>query len=95
MGKKGGLGATRVKTNFAEIEKQATMAEQTKLRIQEETAKAAALSEKDKEDREVAMRLAYKDLSIQQQHKEEQLKKIDPKKAEQLERLGMGVNTRT
>ncbi|KAK9701711.1 putative GTPase activating protein for Arf [Popillia japonica] len=95
LGKKGGLGATRVKTNFAEIEKQATMAEQTKLRIQEETAKAAALSEKEKEDREVAMRLAYKDLSIQQQHKEEQLKKIDPKKAEQLERLGMGVNART
>ncbi|GJQ83161.1 hypothetical protein Trydic_g15396 [Trypoxylus dichotomus] len=95
LGKKGGLGATRVKTNFAEIEKQAALAEESRIRAQEETARAAILSEKEKEDREVAMRLAYKDLSIQQQQKEEQLKKIDPKKAEQLERLGMGVKTRT
>lgn len=89
------MGATRVKTNFAEIEKQATLAEESRLRVQEETAKAAALSEKEKEERDVAMRLAYKDLSLQQQQKEEQLKKIDPKKAEQLERLGMGLNART
>lgn len=41
------------------------------------------------------MRLAYKDLSAQQQQKEEQLKKVDPKKAEQMERLGMGLNART
>lgn len=95
MGKKGGLGATRVKTNFAEIEKQATLAEESRLRVQEETAKALALTEKEKEQQEVAIRLAYKDLSLQQQQKEEQLKKSDPKKAEQLERLGMGLNART
>lgn len=95
MGKKGGLGATRVKTNFAEIEKQAALAEESRLRAQEESAKEVALSDHEKGEREVAMRLAYKDLSIQQQQKEEQLKKVDPKKAEQLERLGMGVKTRT
>jgi len=40
------------------------------------------------------MRLAYQDLSKQQKQREEQLKHMDPKKAEQVERLGMGIGVR-
>ncbi|XP_044254641.1 ADP-ribosylation factor GTPase-activating protein 2 [Tribolium madens] len=93
--KKGGLGATKVKTNFAEIEREAEIAEESRLRALEETAKAAALSLKEQEEREAAVRLAYKDLSNEQLKKEEQLRRQDPKKAEQVERLGMGVNARS
>lgn len=40
------------------------------------------------------MRLAYQDLSIQKKQAEDKLKQIDPKKATQLERLGMGFGAR-
>ena len=93
--KKGGLGATKVKTNFADLEREAALAEESRLRMQEETAKAAALSAQEQEERDAAVRLAYKDLSVEQQKREEQLKKIDPRKAEQMERLGMGFHTKT
>ncbi|XP_045479070.1 ADP-ribosylation factor GTPase-activating protein 2 isoform X2 [Harmonia axyridis] len=93
--KKSGLGATKVKTNFAEIEREAELAEESRLRMIEENAKAAALSLKEQEEREAAVRLAYKDLSLQQQKKEEEVMKIDPKKANQVERLGMGVGNRS
>lgn len=36
------------------------------------------------------MRLAYKDMSIQRKKEEEKLKASDPKKAAQMDRLGMG-----
>lgn len=93
--KKGGLGATKVKTNFAEIEREAELAEESRLRMLEENAKAQELTLKEQEDREAAVRLAYKDLSNQQLKKEEQVRKQDPLKAEQVERLGMGVGSRT
>ncbi|RZC42979.1 ADP-ribosylation factor GTPase-activating protein 2 [Asbolus verrucosus] len=93
--KKGGLGATKVKTNFAELEREAEIAEESRLRALEETAKATALSLKEQEEREAAVRLAYKDLSNEQLKKEEQMRRQDPKKAEQVERLGMGVSSRT
>lgn len=88
------MGATKVKTNFAEIEREAELAEENRMRMIEENAKVAALSQKEQEEREAAVRLAYKDLSLQQQRKEEEMKKIDPKKANQMERLGMGVGNR-
>ena len=37
-----------------------------------------------------SMRLAYQDISLQQKKEEERLKKTDPTKAAQIERLGMG-----
>lgn len=36
------------------------------------------------------MRLAYQDMSLERKKQEEKLKASDPKKAQQLERLGMG-----
>lgn len=42
-----------------------------------------------------SMRLAYQNLSLQQRKEEEKLKSIDPKKAQQIERLGMGFASRT
>ena len=40
------------------------------------------------------MRLAYQDLSVQQKKQEEKLKTTNPKKAQQMERLGMGFGGR-
>merc|ERR1719450_1921042 len=39
------------------------------------------------------MRLAYQDLEDQQKKKDQALSKMDPKKAEQFERLGMGLGS--
>lgn len=42
-----------------------------------------------------SMRLAYQDLSLQQKKEQEKLKHVDPVKAQQIERLGMGFASRT
>lgn len=89
--RKGGLGATKVKTNFAEIEQRANLANQCK--------EAPVVSDKPQtaeEEREsvASMRLAYKDLSLQKTREEEKLKSVDPAKAKQMERLGMGFSLR-
>lgn len=39
--------------------------------------------------------LSYKNLSMEASQQEEKLKKIDPTKAKQMERLGMGFNKRS
>lgn len=41
-----------------------------------------------------SMRLAYQDLSIAQKKEEDMLRTTDPKKANQMERLGMGFTNR-
>ncbi|XP_063699338.1 ADP-ribosylation factor GTPase-activating protein 2 [Culicoides brevitarsis] len=90
LGAKKGLGATKVKANFADIEHRASLADQQKLA-------ATAIPEKPltaEEEAEalVSVRLAYQDLSLKQQKEEEKLKAIDPNKARQMERLGMGFS---
>ncbi|CAH1100606.1 unnamed protein product [Psylliodes chrysocephalus] len=92
--KKSGLGATKVKTNFAELEREAELAEEQRTKAAEESLRMAALTVKEQEERDAAVRLVYKDINTQQQKKEEQLRKDDPKKADQLERLGMGMSSR-
>lgn len=84
-----GLGATKVKKNFADIEERASIANQAKERVFEKKT-----TDFVEEDPITSMRLAYKDLSIMKQKEEESLKKtLDPNKAKQIERLGMGLNT--
>ncbi|XP_030849936.1 ADP-ribosylation factor GTPase-activating protein 2 [Strongylocentrotus purpuratus] len=85
-----GLGAQKVKANFDDIESQAL--QQDKMR--EESAKMMELqktkTKEDEEARTASMRLAYKDMSVEMKKQEDKLKKEDPHKAKQMERLGMG-----
>lgn len=87
--KKGGLGATKVKTNFANLEHQANLADQQKEKVPEKK-----LTEKEEAETIASVRLAYQDLSLKAQKQEEKLKHSDPTKAKQMERLGMGFNVR-
>nr|CAD7202493.1 unnamed protein product [Timema douglasi] len=93
--KKGGLGAHKVKTNFADIEREATMADQLKVQAAEEAKMAAERSAEEQQKHMASMRLAYQDLGLQQKKEEEKMKRVDPKKAQQYERLGMGFASRT
>ncbi|XP_064489586.1 ADP-ribosylation factor GTPase-activating protein 2-like isoform X2 [Ornithodoros turicata] len=81
-----GLGAQRVQTNFQEIEREAQKADE--IRATAVTQVPVTTPEEDAR-RLASVRLAYKDLSIQQDAK---LKQVDPRKAQQLERLGMGFS---
>ncbi|ALC45248.1 ArfGAP3 [Drosophila busckii] len=92
--KVGGLGATKVKTNFADIEARASAANESK-----SAAAIAAATDKPQTAEEeletvASMRLAYQDLSLQKTREEAKLKTIDPAKAKQMERLGMGFSLR-
>lgn len=91
MGKKaGGLGAQRVKTNFDELERSvAEVGREFQEKDQQENLKD--------EQEGISTRLAYRyeqNLSEQAKKVEERAKQLDPSKATQLERLGMGFNTR-
>ncbi|CAH0395924.1 unnamed protein product [Bemisia tabaci] len=95
--KKAGLGAQKVKANFAEIEREAELADQLKESIENSKKNQAAAVQQSTEEQDAkmaSMRLAYQDLSLQQKKEEEKLKITDPKKAEQIERLGMGFCAR-
>ncbi|XP_043256003.1 ADP-ribosylation factor GTPase-activating protein 2 isoform X2 [Colletes gigas] len=92
LGKKtGGLGAQRVKTNFEELEKNvAETGKESQEMVRQENTK--------EEQEEIATRLAYRyeqNLSEQAKKVEERTKHLDPSKATQAERLGMGFNTRS
>jgi ADP-ribosylation factor GTPase-activating protein 2/3 len=89
IGAKKGLGATRVKTNFADIEQRATLANQSKEPVIEKK-----MTEEEEAEAITSVRLAYQDLSIKKQKEEDRLKTLDPNKAKQMERLGMGFGNR-
>ena len=90
--KAGGLGATKVsKTSFAEIEQRANMANQCK---EAPVVNDKPLTAEEELESVASMRLAYQDLSMQKNKQEDKLKSIDPAKAKQMERLGMGFNLR-
>lgn len=89
IGAKKGLGATKVKTNFADIEQRATLANQMKEPVIEKK-----MSEEQEAETISSVRLAYQDLSLKKQKEEERLKSTDPNKAKQMERLGMGYGNR-
>lgn len=89
IGAKKGLGATRVKTNFADIEQRATLADQMKEPVLEKK-----MTKEEEDDTITSVRLAYQDLSMKKQKEEDRLKSVDPNKAKQMERLGMGFGNR-
>lgn len=86
LGGKKGLGAQKAVKDFAEIEREAEMADNIAVTRREEAVKSA----EEQEAAAVSMRLAYQDLENQQKKKDQAMSKMDPKKAEQMERLGMG-----
>ncbi|OON18378.1 hypothetical protein X801_05768, partial [Opisthorchis viverrini] len=96
--KKGGLGAAKVKTDFAAIESAAENADLQKERQAELTNKLAQEQLEKEAERIASLRLAYKEVADERDKRETALKSVDPKRAEQVERLGMSganLNTRT
>ena len=89
--KKGGLGAQKVKKDFAEIEREAEMADQMKVRMEQERKVNEAQRVEDEAIAAANMKLAYQDISAKTKKAEEQMRKMDSKKADQFERLGMGA----
>ena len=113
-GAKRGLGATKIQTNFEDIEREAHMADSLR------SLKAQETKTEDVESQvslfgffilfyisngvyslflfsfqASSLRLAYQDLSLETKKQSEKLNKVDPSKAQQLERLGMGIMSST
>ncbi|XP_060695852.1 ADP-ribosylation factor GTPase-activating protein 3-like isoform X2 [Hemiscyllium ocellatum] len=88
--KKAGLGAQKVTSHsFIEIDKQAQAAD--RMKEQEDLNKKKF----EKEESIVSsLRLAYQDLEIQRKKEDEKLNKLEGRKKEQAERLGMGFSSR-
>ncbi|XP_048463461.1 ADP-ribosylation factor GTPase-activating protein 3-like isoform X2 [Rhincodon typus] len=88
--KKAGLGAQKVTSHsFIEIDKQAQAAD--RMKEQEDLNKKKI----EKEESIVSsLRLAYQDLEIQRKKEDEKLNRLEGKKKEQAERLGMGFSSR-
>lgn len=78
-------------TDFKEIER--AMEEQEKARELEQLQEAKNREEREKqmEKQMASMKLAYNALDKQREKEEAKLMQSDPKKAQQLERLGMAV----
>ena len=79
------MGAQRIKTNFEDIERSAAEASKEKKIIEP--------PKNDEEKIEIGKRLAYQyeqNLTERAKKVEERARKVDPSKANQAERLGMG-----
>ncbi|XP_069759730.1 ADP-ribosylation factor GTPase-activating protein 2 isoform X2 [Narcine bancroftii] len=90
--KKVGLGAQKVTSHsFNEIDKQAQAADRMK---EQEDLNSRRKIEME-ESVVSSLRLAYQDLEIQRKKEDEKIKRMEGKKKEQAERLGMGFSSRT
>ncbi|UYV64315.1 ARFGAP2 [Cordylochernes scorpioides] len=92
MGAKRGLGAQRIATDFKAIEREAENLAIMKEKAHQEAVKQKEIQAEEEEKKLASMRLAYQDLSLQQKKAENKIKELNPKKAEQMERLGMGFS---
>jgi ADP-ribosylation factor GTPase-activating protein 2/3 len=89
-GAKKGLGAQKVQTDFSKIEEDAIKADQLKDNIGRSNSKP--MNAEEAEEHMASIKMAYQDLSDKQKKTEERMRNIDPNKANQLERLGMGFS---
>ncbi|CAH1799553.1 unnamed protein product [Owenia fusiformis] len=89
-GKKSKFGAQKVKTNFDQLESEAQMRDQAKEDATKEQIAREKLSEEEQIKSMASMKLAYQDMSQEKKKAEDKIRLTDPKKAAQLERLGMG-----
>jgi len=90
LGAKKGLGATKIQKNFEDIEREAEIAYALRAAAPQEPEDndpPIEFIDVDNESTATSLRLAYQGLSL----KQERMNQIDPSKANQLERLGMGV----
>ncbi|XP_015786921.1 ADP-ribosylation factor GTPase-activating protein 2 isoform X1 [Tetranychus urticae] len=88
LGSKRGLGAQRVNTDFSKIEQEAARAEELKDKMVKNETKPLSKEEVIKTIEEIDT--TYKDLSERARITEEKMRNVDPIKAKQIERLGMG-----
>jgi ADP-ribosylation factor GTPase-activating protein 2/3 len=95
LGGKKGLGAQKVTTNFMELESEALRKESEKERMLTALSAQQTLTAEQEDKKMASLKLAYQDLSVDEKKRSEKMKNLDPKKREQMERLGMGtVGTR-
>jgi len=88
--KKGGLGATKSKANFSAIESEAQQMD----KLSEQTDVMTDAKSVPDTSSEVPLSTALMYQTNTMKREEEKLKHADPKKAQQLERLGMGFGGR-
>ncbi|CAF1480089.1 unnamed protein product, partial [Didymodactylos carnosus] len=88
--KKKGFGAQKVVTDFKEIERNVQEQEKMKEIQVHQEIKTREETEKQLEKQMANLKFAYQDINKQRDVEEAKLKQSNPKKAEQLERLGMG-----
>lgn len=95
MGAKKGFGAQKVTTNFGEIESEALRKETERERTLAAMSAQQALTAEQEDKKLASLKLAYQDLTVDEMKRTDKMKNLDPKKREQMERLGMGsVGTR-
>jgi ADP-ribosylation factor GTPase-activating protein 2/3 len=91
LGGRKGLGAQKVTTDFNKLEEDAQKADSEKPSFSKAIA-SKQLTEEEQVEQIQSMKEAYEDLSERQKENEAKMRISDPKKAEHLERLGMGFN---